>query len=95
MKRTECGTVAGSGPMRTDEQLADMEHSYQSDDRVLAAVAEIRQSRQLLTKISVSELTMNVNTVGFYRFEMPWAFDEGEERLTVAEVIRRHFKRGS
>jgi len=59
---------------------------------LLALVAEIRQSRQLLAKIGVSEASMNVRTVGFYRFEMPWAFDfnVGEDRLTVAEVIRRH-----
>jgi len=57
---------------------------------LLALVAEIRQSRQLLAKIGVSEASMNVRTVGFYRFEMPWAFDDDEEWLPVAEVIRRH-----
>lgn len=54
-----------------------------------AALTEIREHRELLSKIGVASASMNVDTTGFFRFEMPWAFKDGEERLSVAEIIRR------
>lgn len=60
-----------------------------------ALAAEVREHRALLAKIGVAQASMNVETVFLYRFEAPWAFRDGEERLSVAEVIRRQLDRAA
>lgn len=79
----------------TATELAEMEHGNQCGIALTAVqvrglITEVREARTLLAKIAVAECSMNVETAGLFRFEAPWAFKDDEERLSVAEVIRRH-----